>query len=325
MRIQGDSHFKKRTCVTRRRLLGTAASIGGALLAASVTWRSPAFGRAAPELKTVVPGKLTVALNGDMPMTSVLNGKLIGTDGEAIAAIAEKLGLEVNPALMDWSATIESIKSGRADVMLGNMAWTPKRVESLLLTDAIYYAGTFWTMRKDQPFSESVSTADLAGHSIGTVSGFSFVPTMKKIPGISELKLYDTTDACIRDVVAGRLDFALLDAPTIDYMILQNPSWNLKQVPVKPDPEFPQLSGKAPTVMGMNLENHDLFDAVNAGVKWLWKTQGNSGFLAKYGVSSPDYLIPPITDPRIGIDRDGNGNILGPGAHVAKDYSSYFS
>ena len=32
--------------------------------------------------KTIEPGKLHVALNGDMPMTRLKDGKLIGTDGE---------------------------------------------------------------------------------------------------------------------------------------------------------------------------------------------------------------------------------------------------
>ena len=33
--------------------------------------------------------------------------------------------------------------TGRTDIMLGNMGWTPVRAKVLLITDAIYYAGTF--------------------------------------------------------------------------------------------------------------------------------------------------------------------------------------
>ena len=61
----------------------------------------------APKLKTVTPGALTVAVNGDMPMTSVKDGQLLGADGEIISAIATKLGLKPVPALMDWAATVE--------------------------------------------------------------------------------------------------------------------------------------------------------------------------------------------------------------------------
>jgi ABC-type amino acid transport substrate-binding protein len=304
--------------IHRRLFLRQVALAGGALGALRTH-----HANAAPAFRTVTPGVLTVAMNGDMPMTGIKDGKLIGTDGEMIDLIAQKLGLSVKPSLMEWSATIESIRSGRADVMLGNMGWTPVRARVMLLTDAIYYAGTFATMKKSLPL-ERVTIGDMKGHSIGTVTGFTIVPEMKKVPGTTAVKLYDTSDACIRDVVAGRLDFGVLDAPTVDYMILQNPGWGLKQVPVVHDVAFPQLTSKQHTVMGLNQHNPDLFDAVNAGVKWLWRTKTNAALLRKYGVGNPDYLVPPEPNPRIGVDRDANDNPIGPGAHTVRDFSSLF-
>jgi ABC-type amino acid transport substrate-binding protein len=304
-------------CHSSRR--GFMVGIGATLLAASD--RSTL---AAPSFKTVEPGILTLANSNEMPMIAMEDGKLIGSDAEIIATIAAKLGLGVKSAQMEWSATVQSVKSGRADVMLGNMGWTPARAQALLITDAIYYAGTFVCMKKDKPFN-SFSVNDAKGHSIGTVTGFTIVPEMKKLPGVGEVKLYDNSDGCVRDVVAGRLDFAVLDAPLVDYMILKNPDWNLKQVPIAPDPAFPQLTGKQHTVMGMNQQNFDLFDAVNAGVKWLWKTKQNAVLMQKYGIGNPDYLVPPEKNPRIGVDRDADDNVIGPGAHPTKDFSSLFA
>ena len=123
------------------------------------------------------------------------------------------MGLGVKSAQMEWSATVQSVKSGRADIMLGNMGWTPARAQALLITDAIYYAGTFVCMKQDKPFTTSFSVNDVKGRSIGTVNGFTIVPEMKKLPGVGEVKLYDNSDGCVRDVVAGRLDFAVLDGP----------------------------------------------------------------------------------------------------------------
>jgi ABC-type amino acid transport substrate-binding protein len=304
-------------------VFGRRSLVIGTALLGTVTSR-PRQGRAAPTFKTVSPGELTVAINGDMPMTSVKDGRLIGTDGEMIAAIAQKLGLVAKPSLMEWSATIESVRTGRTDIMLGNMGWTPVRARVMLVTDAIYYAGTYVTMKQDVPLTKA-TIGDMKGHSIGTVTGFTIVPEMKKVPGTTDVKLYDTTDGCIRDVVAGRLDFAVLDAPTVDYMILQNPGWGLKQVPMVRDPDFPQLTSKQHTVMGMNQDNPDLFDAVNEGVKWLWQTKLNAKLLAKYGVANPDYLVPPEPNPRIGVDRDRSGRLIGPSAHDPKDFSALFS
>jgi polar amino acid transport system substrate-binding protein len=280
--------------------------------------------RAATKFKTVEPSVLTIANSNEMPMIAMEDGKLIGSDAEIIATIAAKMGLGVKSAQMEWSATVQSVKSGRADIMLGNMGWTPARAAALLITDAIYYAGTFVCMKQDRPFTK-FSVNDAKDHSIGTVNGFTIVPEMKKLPGVGEVKLYDNSDGCVRDVVAGRLDFAVLDAPLVDYMILKNPNWNLKQVPMVPDPGFPQLTSKQHTVMGMNQQNFDLFDAVNAGVKWMWKTKQNAVLMQKYGIGNPDYLVPPDKNPRIGVDRAADGNVIGPGAHPTKDFSSLFS
>jgi len=299
---------------------GFVAGAGAALFAAS--------GRragAAPTFQTVAPGVLTIANSNEMPMIAMEDGKLIGSDAEIIATIAKKMGLGVVSAQMEWSATVQSVKSGRADIMMGNMGWTPARAAALAITDAIYYAGAFACMKKDQPFTTAIKISDIKGHSIGTVNGFTIVPEMKKIPGTSEVKLYDNSDGCVRDVVAGRLDFGVLDGPLVDYMILKNPNWNLKQVPLAADADYPQLTSKQYTVMGMNQDNHDLFDAVNAGVKWMWATKQNAALMQKYGIGNPDYLVAPDKNPRIGVDRDAAGNVIGPGAHTPKDFSALFA
>jgi ABC-type amino acid transport substrate-binding protein len=298
---------------------GFVAGVSASALLAS---RRRSFG--APSFRTVEPGVLTIANSNEMPMIAMEDGKLIGSDAEIIATIAGKMGLAVKSAQMEWSATVQSVKSGRADIMMGNMGWTPARAAALLITDAIYYAGTFVCMKADKPFT-SFTVNDAKGHSIGTVNGFTIVPEMKKLPGVGEVKLYDNSDGCVRDVVAGRLDFAVLDAPLVDYMILKNPNWNLKQVPMAPDPAFPQITSKQHTVMGMNQQNFDLFDAVNTGVKWMWKTKQNAELMKKYGIGNPDYLVAPEKNPRVGVDRDADGAVIGPGAHPTKDYSSLFA
>ena len=179
-------------------------------------------------------------------------------------------------------------------------------------------------MKKDKPFTDYIEVNDMSGHSVGSGTGYSYVPDLKKIPGITEVKLYDTDDACLRDVEAGRVDFAVLDGMSVDYMLLQNPGLDLKLVAIRPNTKYDDLTGKGQAVMGMNLQNTDLFDAVNDGVKWLWKSKTNAACLARNGMTSADYMVPAANNLRIGVDRNGAGDILGPGAHKPKDYSSLF-
>src|SRR5262245_29877243 len=67
--------------------------------------------------KTIEPGKLNIAMNGDMPMTQYKDGQLSGTDGELMVMVAKQLGLEPVVHQMDWAAEIESTKQGKVDVM----------------------------------------------------------------------------------------------------------------------------------------------------------------------------------------------------------------
>lgn len=310
--------------LSRRSLLRATAALGAGLTVGPLLGRRAFAGT--PGLKTVNEGFITIAMSGSMPMTGYKDGIVTGSDAEMVVAIAAKLGLGVKPAVMAWSATIEAIKTGRADIMCGNMSWSKKRADVLALTDPIYYAGYFVTMRKDAPFKgESIGIEDIKGHSIGTGTGYDVIPDLKKIPGTTEVKIYDTDDGCIRDVAAGRLDYAVLDGPEVEYMMAKNPSLGLRQVPIRPAEGYSNVSEKDPAVMGMSLENPDLFDAVNAGVAWLWRSKTNAALMVKNGIASPDYMVPPAVNPRLGVDRDEKGNILGAGAHTPKDFSAFFA
>ena len=310
--------------LTRRGLIGRAAGLSLGALAAPTAFTSRAFAATPPKPKTVEDGVITIAMSGAMPGTGMKDGAVMGSDADMVTAIAKRLGLGVKPALMAWSATIEAVKTGRADIMCGDMGWSKARANALLLTDVIYYDSNYVTMKKDRASGPYIDVSDLAGHSVGTGTGYDYVPDLKKIPN-ADVKLYDTDDACLRDLEAGRIDYAVLDGTTIAYVLLQNPGVELKLVPITPNSQYPALSGKGRAVMGMNIDNTDLFDAVNAGVKWLWASKTNAACLARYGLTNPDYMVPAPTDPRLGVDRSAAGAILGPGAHQPKDYSSFFA
>lgn len=264
-----------------------------------------ALGFAAPlaqaEVKTIEPGKLTVGFNGDMPMTSWKDDKLIGTDGELLAVLAEKLGLTIKPAQMEWSAIIQATKQGQVDIMLGSMGWTEERSKVMLLTDPIYYFSTTLLQKKENKYT---TFADMKGKSVGTVTGFTPIPEMKTVEGIGAVKLYDTSDAVIRDLVAGRLDMAVLDPTLVEYALLQHPEWGLHQLPLTPEPEkFPIMSTKYYSIMAVYPENKELYEKINAAIQQAWKDCLNVKVMAKYGLGAPMWFDPPLKSYRNGVDR----------------------
>lgn len=271
-----------------------------AAVAALVIGCAGAPARAEPP-RTVEPGKLTIGFNGDMPMTGLKDGKLIGTDGALLAKIAADLGLEVKPVQMEWSALIQATKQGKVDIMLGSMGWTVDRTKILLMTDPIYYFGTYLLQKKETNYS---TFADIAGKKIGTVTGFTLVPELKTVPGVGEVKLYDTSDAVIRDVVAGRVDMAVLDPGLVEYALLQHPEWGLHQVALKPEPDkYPIMSTKYYSIMGLWPQDKELYEAINKEIAKAWAECANVKVMAEYGLGDPSWFAPPAKDYRNGVDR----------------------
>ena len=252
-------------------------------------------------VKTLEEGKLQVGFNGDMPMTGEQDGQLIGSDGEMISLIAQNLGLEIQPQQADWAALIESTQSGRLDLMLGAMGWTEERSKVMCLTDPIYYFGTLLAQKTENNWS---TFADMAGKKVGTVTGFTLVPELKAIPGIGEVKLYDTSDGVMRDLVTGRLDVAILDPPLVSLAIKEHPDWDLHQVALQPDPAYPIMSTVYNVIMGVNINEPELCQAISTEIGRLWASCTNQQLMAKYGVSELSYFAPPNPSPRIGVDRD---------------------
>lgn len=256
---------------------------------------------AAEELELIEPGKLHVALNGDMPGTGLEGGRLKGLDGEIMAWVAEQLGLEVEPHMMEWASEIASVRAGRVDAMHGMMAWTAEREKVINISDPIYYVSPVIVQPKGQNWD---SVEDLEGSTFGTITGFALIPDLKRIPGL-ELKLYDTTDAAIRDLMAGRVEAIFADPPLVHWALQQNPDWPLHYAPIKEfHPDYPVLTGRYGVVFGLNAEADNLLQAINEQIAKLWQSCTNWEIAKKYGMAQEAWFTPPETkSARIGVDR----------------------
>ncbi len=273
-----------------------------ALLFAGATFLGDAT--MAADYKLVEDGKLTVAFNGDMPGTSYQDGKLIGVDGEIMQRVADELGLKVKPALMEWSAEIASVKSGRVDIMHGMMGWRGSRAEVMSLSDPVYYFRATIAQRSD---SSMCKLSDLENKTVATITGFSWVDELKTIPGL-KLKLYDTSDAAMRDLVTGRVSALLADPPLVQYAITQNPDWGVHQKAFceGENAKFPQLTKAGNIIFAANKDNPKLIGAVNKVLGKLWADCSIRKIAAKYGMTDDHWFDPGPSNQRAGVDRPKN-------------------
>ncbi|VFR37633.1 putative solute-binding component of ABC transporter [plant metagenome] len=254
----------------------------------------------AQPLKTVEPGVLTVAFSGDMPGTGWQDGRMTGYDGEVLERVARALNLKIKPALMEWSGTIASVQSGRVDIMAGTMGWTAQRAKIMTLSDPIQYFKNGITQTEKTNWTR---LKDLENKKVGTITGFSFIPELRKLDGLT-LSLYDTSDAAVRDLLAGRIDAVIGDPPVMQYALSRNPDWKLKFNAFEDnDPKFPLLTGMGQVVFGMNKDSEALASAVNAEIAKLWKECAMRGIGKTYGLEQDVWYVPQGANARHGVDR----------------------
>jgi polar amino acid transport system substrate-binding protein len=181
------------------------------------------------------------------------------------------------------------------------MSWQDTRTKIMILTEPIYYFGVLLAQKTDHNWHSFV---DLKGRSVGTVTGFTMVPEVKTVEGVGEVKLYDTSDGVLQDLIAGRIDMAILDPPLMQYGISQHPEWNLHQVALDPEPaKYPLMSTKYSVIFGVNKNEPELAEAMNTVINQIWKECINVKTMAKYGMGEKAWFIPPPGKPRVGVDR----------------------
>ena len=110
-----------------------------------------------------------------------------------------------------------------------------------------------------------------------TVVGFALMVELKKADGAGEIKLYDTTDSALRDLIGGRVDIAILDRPLMQLAIQRNPDWNVQQVPLeRQSDKYPIMSQVYDVIFGIAPDEQELYQAFNGQIAKIWADPGGA-------------------------------------------------
>ena len=109
--------------------------------------------------------------------------------------------------------------------------------------------------------------------------------------GEANLKLYNTIDAALQDLMAKRVDALLLGAPSSAWLATQHPEWNLRYEAIQPNEYMPDTVKKAYTVFSSRLDNPGLVQAMNAQIAAMRKDGTIEKIMAKYNMANPAFLM----------------------------------
>ena len=202
---------------------GAASSAPAASAAAS---GDKADGNAA-EVKTIESGKLIMATNAQFPPYEMVadgdgvNGTgFEGIDIEIAAAIAEKLGLELQVDDMDFDAALTAVQQGKCDLVLAGLTYTDERAQLMTFSDS-YAQGVQAIIVKEN--SAIASPDDLANAGmIGTQRGTTGYLYCTDDFGEDHVAAYDSGAAAVQALMNGQVDAVVIDKMPAETFAAEN-------------------------------------------------------------------------------------------------------
>lgn len=300
--------------ISRRRLRSRARSTVAivALLSLGLAACSSSDGDAkssnSPDLGTISPGVIKVAIQPYAPYTSMEGTSIVGLDADILTTAADKLGLKVEPVVTDFAGMLASVQSRRVDVTIGGVAWSADRQKQGLFTDPPYYSPPAMAVRSGKTYS---TVKDLEGVSMGTVEGYVWVKSISEVPG-AKSHVYPDAPSVFNDLASGRIDVAFLDPLIIIAAQKANPALKISTQYLTPPTAaevtaHPAYSYFQPYMTGFYLPPQEtkLQQALDAQIAAMYADGQLSSLVTKYGGDASQFLKPSteMAKQRQAVDR----------------------
>ena len=179
------------------------------------------------------------------------NANFAGCDIWLAHQIADALGVELEVLDMDFNLLIESLKSGKGQLIAAGMTATPERAEQIDFSITYTLNGLILLV----PKGSDIKTADdLAGKNIAVQESTTAHIYAQEELGIEPLA-FKNANECATAVMGGKADAAILDKVPAQTLAMANPD-ALETVE--------QLLTEEEMAMGVAKGNEDLLEVVNS-------------------------------------------------------------
>ena len=205
----------------------------------------------AATLQTVNEGKLTMSTNAQFPPYEMVtdNGGFEGIDVEIAAAIAEKLGLELQVDDMEFAAALEAAQQGKSDIVMAGVTVTDERLQVMNFSTS-YANGVQVVIVKE---GSDVTLDNLGEKIIGTQAGTTGYIYCSEDFGEDHVTAYETGATAVQALVNGQVDCVVIDNMPAQEFVKANAGLAIL------DTEYANEN----YAIGMAKDNTALLDAIN--------------------------------------------------------------
>lgn len=223
------------------------------------------------ELKTVADGKLIMSTNAAFPPYEMTDDSdnIVGIDAEIAAAIAKKLGLELQIDDMGFDAAQLAVQQGKSDICMAGLSVTEDRKLVMDFSDS-YATGIQVVIVKEG--SAIATIDDLDGKKIGTQRATTGNIYCSDDYGEDNVIAYETGITAVQALVNGQVDCVVIDSAPATAFVESNAGLKIL------DTEYVEEE----YAIGMNKGNTALVEAVNAALKELIADGSVQAIVDKY-------------------------------------------
>ena len=234
------------------------AACGGSASTETVSSEAASSEAAPAALTTVTAGKLTMSTNAAFPPYEMTtdSGDFEGIDIDVAAAIAEKLGLELQVDDMDFDAALLAAQNGKSDIVMAGVTVTDERLKVMDFSDT--YAEGIQSIIVPED-SDIASADDLTGKAIGTQRGTTGYIYCTDDFGEENVIAYDDGLTAVQALNNGQVDAVVIDNAPAKEFVEANPGLKIL------DTAYAQED----YAIGVAKGNTQLLDAINGALKEL--------------------------------------------------------
>lgn len=169
---------------------------------------------------TAQEGILVMATNAEFPPYEYHEGsQIVGIDAEIAAAIAEKMGCELQIEDIAFDSIIPEVSSGKADMGMAGMTVTDERKENVDFSDTYAIARQVVIVRAD---SGITSLDDFEGLTIGVQQGTTGDLYATGDYGDDHIERYAKGMEAVQALTQGKVDAVIIDNEPARVFITEN-------------------------------------------------------------------------------------------------------
>lgn len=203
-------------------------------------------------------GVLRMGTNATFPPYEYVdeNNEVAGIDADIAAAIADKLGMELEITDMAFDSLIPALQSDTIDIVLAGMTVDPERAESVNFTDS-YATGVQVIIVPED--SDIASPDDLEGKNIGVQTGTTGDLYCTEQYGQEYVKQFDNGPLAVAALLNGQIDCVVIDNEPAKNYVAANQGLKILETAYANE-EYAAAIAK---------DNTELYDQVNTAIQEL--------------------------------------------------------